>query len=91
MRSHGGKTWRAPGTLIRQDVSAAADSIHFLTRSWKRSLFFPSIVGTSLADKLQKNTADILYGKVSVVCIITSQVSEVRRLECVCIQLTMRL
>jgi mitochondrial ATPase complex subunit ATP10 len=61
MRSHGGKTWIAPSTLIRQD----------------RALFFPAISGTSLSESRQKrNTADFLPGKVSIVAILTSQVSE---------------
>ncbi|UZJ52629.1 hypothetical protein CBS101457_001949 [Exobasidium rhododendri] len=60
MRSHGGKTWRAPTTLIKQE----------------RSLYFPNISGTSLANSTQKNTADMLNGKVSVICILTSVLSE---------------
>lgn len=60
IRSHGGKTWRAPSTMIRQD----------------RALYFPGIQGTSLADKQKTSTADLLYGKVSVVCFLTSQMSE---------------
>lgn len=61
MRSHGGKTWIAPSTLIRQD----------------RALYFPAISGTSLSENKQKrNTADFLPGKVSIIAILTSQVSE---------------
>ncbi|PWN37978.1 uncharacterized protein FA14DRAFT_166907 [Meira miltonrushii] len=61
MRSHGGKTWIAPSTLIRQD----------------RALYFPAISGTCLSEtKAKRNTADFLPGKVSIVAILTSQVSE---------------
>ncbi|PWN39434.1 hypothetical protein IE81DRAFT_294858 [Ceraceosorus guamensis] len=59
-RSHGGKTWRAPGTMIRHD----------------RSLYFPSISGTCLADRSTKSTTDMLQGKVSIVSLISSTISE---------------
>ena len=62
MRSHGGKTWRAPPTLIRHD----------------RALFFPDIAGTSLADKATRHTTDLWPGKVSLVSILNSKISEVR-------------
>lgn len=60
MQSHGGKTWRAPSTLIRQD----------------RARYFPNIQGTRLSDKATANTTDLFKGKVSLVSIMSSQVSE---------------
>lgn len=63
IRSHGGKTWRAPSTMIRHD----------------KALYFPDIEGTCLADRSKKHTADLVFGRVSIVAIMTSRVSEVRR------------
>ncbi|WFD19487.1 Mitochondrial ATPase complex subunit atp10 [Malassezia caprae] len=60
IRSHGGKTWRSPNTMIRAD----------------KSLYFPDIAGTCLADKSKKHTADMLYDRVSIVTMLTSKVSE---------------
>ncbi|PWN92216.1 hypothetical protein FA10DRAFT_266014 [Acaromyces ingoldii] len=60
MQSHGGKTWRAPATLIRQD----------------RARFFPDVQGTRLSDKASVHTTDMLQGRVSLVSIMGSQVSE---------------
>ncbi|WFD33798.1 U3 snoRNP protein [Malassezia cuniculi] len=60
MRAHGGKTWRAPSTMIRQD----------------RALYFPDIKGTALSDSSTKHTTDLFHEKVSIVSILTSKVSE---------------
>ncbi|WFD15023.1 Mitochondrial ATPase complex subunit atp10 [Malassezia arunalokei] len=60
IRSHGGKTWRSPQTMIRAD----------------KARYFPDIQGTCLADKSKKHTADMLFGHVSIVAIVTSRVSE---------------
>ncbi|PWN48019.1 hypothetical protein IE53DRAFT_412630 [Violaceomyces palustris] len=60
IRSHGGKTWRSPSTLIRED----------------KALYFPDIQGTCLADRSTKHTSDMFQGKVSVVCILNSRISE---------------
>lgn len=61
LRSHGGKTWRAPNTLIRSD----------------RARWFPNVEGTCLKDKRKKSTLDMCEGKVSVVTLLTSKISEV--------------
>lgn len=61
LRSHGGKTWRAPNTLIRSD----------------RARWFPNVEGTCLKDKEKKCTLDMFEGKVSVVTLLTSRISEV--------------
>lgn len=60
IKSHGGKTWRAPNTLIKDD----------------RSLYFPRIEGNRLSDKKKANTVDILRGKVSIVALLGSKLSE---------------
>lgn len=49
--------------------------VYILTPTQK-SLFFPDIRGTCLADRTQKHTADMLFGKVSIIAILTSKVSE---------------
>lgn len=68
LRSHGGKTWRAPSTLIRSD----------------RALYFPEIEGTCLADRQRTSTTTLLEGKVSVVALLNSKISEVssKAVEC---------
>lgn len=63
IKSHGGKTWRAPGTMIKAD----------------KALYFPEVIGTCLADKQRKSTVEMLEGKVSVVTVLNSKVSEVSR------------
>lgn len=81
MTSHGGKTWRAPSTLIRSDVSVQGGKgnvcIHLTLHSSQRALYFPAIAGTRLSDSEKKNTANMLPGKVSVVALLTSTVSDV--------------
>jgi ATPase complex subunit ATP10 len=42
----------------------------------QRALYFPAIGGTCLFDNKERNTADMLKGKVSLVCILTSVLSE---------------
>lgn len=61
LRSHGGKTWRAPNTLIRRD----------------KALYFPEIEGICLADKRKTRTVNMFPGKVSVVALLNSKISEV--------------
>ena len=46
-----------------------------------KALYFPDIEGTCLADRSKKHTADLVFGRVSIVAIMTSRVSEVRRRE----------
>lgn len=60
IKSHGGKTWRAPNTLIKDE----------------RALWFPRVEGTSLGDKMTVNTVDIFRNKVSVVALLGSKISE---------------
>ncbi|TKY84728.1 hypothetical protein EX895_005808 [Sporisorium graminicola] len=60
IKSHGGKTWRAPHTLIRSD----------------RSLYFPKFTGTRLSDKAKTNTVDMLRNKISVIALLGSKISE---------------
>lgn len=60
IKSHGGKTWRAPSTLIKDD----------------RSLWFPRIQGTRLSDKRKTNTVDLFRNKISIVALLGSKISE---------------
>ncbi|SNX85093.1 related to ATP10 - F1F0 ATPase complex assembly protein [Melanopsichium pennsylvanicum] len=60
IKSHGGKTWRAPPTLIRSD----------------RSLWFPKISGTRLSDKSKVDTVAMFNNKVSIVALLGSKISE---------------
>ncbi|PWZ00078.1 hypothetical protein BCV70DRAFT_226730 [Testicularia cyperi] len=60
IKSHGGKTWRAPPTLIKSE----------------RALWFPRITGVRLSDKQKTNTISMTRNKVSVVAILNSKISE---------------
>lgn len=60
IKSHGGKTWRAPNTLIKPE----------------RALWFPKISGTRLSDKTKANTVDLLRNKVTVLALLGSKISE---------------
>jgi mitochondrial ATPase complex subunit ATP10 len=45
--------------------------------SFQRALYFPNIEGMRLSDKENVHTTNILAGKVSIVSIISTQMSEV--------------
>ncbi|TEB34348.1 hypothetical protein FA13DRAFT_82020 [Coprinellus micaceus] len=60
-RTHGGKTWIAPNVLIRED----------------KSLYLPNIAGTALSDKATKNTTEMCYGKVTVLSMLSTKISEI--------------
>ncbi|EPQ52136.1 hypothetical protein GLOTRDRAFT_140565 [Gloeophyllum trabeum ATCC 11539] len=59
-RKFGGKTWIAPPTAIRED----------------KALYFPDIAGTPLDKNTKVHTTDLLRGKISVVGILTTQISD---------------
>ncbi|CDO70557.1 hypothetical protein BN946_scf184579.g13 [Trametes cinnabarina] len=61
-RHHGGKTWIAPKVMIRQD----------------KALYFPDISGTPLVGKEKVHTSNLLAGKVSVVTLLTTRISEIQ-------------
>ncbi|KAI0261675.1 ATPase assembly factor ATP10, partial [Gloeopeniophorella convolvens] len=61
MRVNGGKIWMAPQVLIREE----------------KALYFPNITGSRLDNGVKEHTASICAGKVSVVAILTTQMSEV--------------
>ncbi|KAK0482191.1 F1F0 ATP synthase assembly protein Atp10 [Armillaria novae-zelandiae] len=58
-RRHGGKTWLAPKSLIRED----------------QALYFPDIQGKSLKGR-NKNTTDLCIGRITVLAVITTRISE---------------
>lgn len=59
-RKHGGKTWIAPKVLIRED----------------KALYLPNISGKSLADKMKKNTTTMCFGRITVLAMLGTQISE---------------
>ncbi|KAL1949056.1 hypothetical protein VTO73DRAFT_10862 [Trametes versicolor] len=61
-RKHGGKTWIAPKVMIRED----------------KALYFPDIFGTALVGKEKVHTTNLLAGKVSVVTLLTTRISELQ-------------
>lgn len=60
IKSHGGKTWRAPPTLIKDE----------------RALWFPRIEGTRLSDKAKCSTVELFHNKISIVALLGSKISE---------------
>ena len=77
-RRHGGKTWIAPNVLIREDVCNLAFLLGLLTDVVpQKSLYLPNISGKSLLDKEVKNTTEICYGKVTLLAMLSTQISEV--------------
>ncbi|EAU89309.1 F1F0 ATP synthase assembly protein Atp10 [Coprinopsis cinerea okayama7 len=60
-RQHGGKTWIAPKVLIRED----------------RALYLPNISGSSLLDKSEKHTTTLCFGKISVISMLSTKISEI--------------
>ncbi|OSX60897.1 hypothetical protein POSPLADRAFT_1047219 [Postia placenta MAD-698-R-SB12] len=59
-RRHGGKTWIAPKVMIRED----------------KALYFPDISGTTLSSKAEVHTTSLCTGKVSVIAMLSTRVSE---------------
>ncbi|OCB84881.1 hypothetical protein A7U60_g8103 [Sanghuangporus baumii] len=59
-RKHGGKTWIAPRTLIRED----------------HALYFPDISGSCLAGSETVHTTNLCKGKVSVIAMLSTAISE---------------
>ncbi|KAG6830109.1 hypothetical protein H0H92_002158 [Tricholoma furcatifolium] len=60
-RRHGGKTWIAPNSLIRED----------------KSLYLPNIKGKSIDDGTEKDTTIMCYGRVTVLSMLGTRMSEV--------------
>ncbi|KAH7918673.1 hypothetical protein BV22DRAFT_1115377 [Leucogyrophana mollusca] len=60
-RRHGGKTWIAPTVMIRED----------------KALYFPNIVGSSLDKKRNQHTTDLCQGRVSVISMLNTRMSEI--------------
>ncbi|KZT03768.1 uncharacterized protein LAESUDRAFT_658941 [Laetiporus sulphureus 93-53] len=61
-RRHGGKTWIAPKVMIRED----------------KALYFPDVAGSDLKSKADAHTTSLCVGKVSVVAILSSRISELQ-------------
>ncbi|RDB30813.1 Mitochondrial ATPase complex subunit ATP10 [Hypsizygus marmoreus] len=60
-RRHGGKTWIAPKVLIRED----------------KALYLPNIVGKSLDAGQEKNTTTMCYGRITVLAMLGTRISEI--------------
>ncbi|KAL6302989.1 ATP10 protein-domain-containing protein [Sparassis latifolia] len=61
-RRHGGKTWIAPRVMIRED----------------KALYFPDISGTTLDNNTQAHTTHLCTGKVSIIAMLSSKISEIQ-------------
>ncbi|KAI0032856.1 ATPase assembly factor ATP10, partial [Vararia minispora EC-137] len=60
VRFYGGKTWIAQKALIRED----------------KALYFPNIAGSRLSDGQKVHTTDVCKGKVSVIAMLSTQISQ---------------
>jgi len=60
-RKHGGKTWIAPTVMIRQD----------------KALYFPDVAGKTIANGETVHTTTLCAGRISVVSILSTKISEV--------------
>ncbi|KAI9567522.1 ATPase assembly factor ATP10, partial [Boletus coccyginus] len=60
-RRHGGKTWIGPNVMVRED----------------KALYFPNISGSRLDTRVQTHTTDICHGRVSVIAMLSTRMSEV--------------
>ncbi|KAF5381328.1 hypothetical protein D9615_008389 [Tricholomella constricta] len=60
-RKHGGKTWIAPKALIRED----------------KALYLPNIKGKSIDTSEEKNTTTMCYGRITVLAMLGTRMSEV--------------
>jgi len=61
-RRHGGKTWIAPKVMIRED----------------KALYFPDISGSTLNSKSDVHTTSLCTGKVSVIAMLSTRISELQ-------------
>lgn len=76
-RKHGGKTWIAPKVLIREDVrSNVVIRVHISYKDQK-ALYLPNITGKSLDERKQKHTTIMCFGRVTVLAMLGTQISEV--------------
>lgn len=81
LRHEGGKMWIAPRTLIQEKVSLSSQlrSEGFsCLKSIQAALYFPEIEGISLEAKFSGriHTSELLKGKVSLVAMLSTRVSE---------------
>jgi ATPase complex subunit ATP10 len=81
-RRHGGKTWIAPTVMIREDVCMSLKYYWgFLTSVVntrnQKALYFPDIVGKSLATGEKLHTTDMCAGRISVISMLSTKISEV--------------
>lgn len=60
-RHNGGKTWIAPKVLIRES----------------KSLYFPDVAGKPLSGEAEKNTTHMCLGKISVISMLGTKISEI--------------
>ncbi|KAF8966597.1 ATP10 protein-domain-containing protein [Flammula alnicola] len=60
-RRNGGKTWIAPNVLIRED----------------KALYLPNISGQSLADGTKKDTTTMCFGRITILAMLGTQISQV--------------
>lgn len=60
-RRNGGKTWIAPSVMIRED----------------KSLYFPNVAGITLDQSEKRDTAIMCSGRVSVVAMLSTAISEI--------------
>ncbi|KAI6043922.1 ATPase assembly factor ATP10 [Pisolithus marmoratus] len=60
-RRHGGKSWIAPNVMIRED----------------KALYFPNVTGSRLDTREEAHTTNMCQGRVSVIAMLSTRMSEV--------------
>jgi ATPase complex subunit ATP10 len=79
-RKHGGKTWIAPQVLIREDVRPNVAILVHISHGYQKALYLPNITGKSLDERMQKHTTIMCFGRVTVLVMLGTKISEVTSL-----------
>lgn len=78
-RKHGGKTWIAPQSLIREDVGYDSGKQQGgAYRLDQKALYFPNVKGKSLGSGQEKDTTIMCFGRITVLSMLGTRMSEVR-------------
>jgi ATPase complex subunit ATP10 len=76
-RRNGGKTWIAPNVLIREDVRGVL--VFFMKSNFihQKALYFPNVKGQCLENGKSKDTTPLCFGRISLIAMLGSQISQV--------------
>jgi len=77
-RKYGGKTWIAPSKMIREEVRFKSRNLCFVNNVRQAALYFPNIIGKSLDNGVKTHSTNLCAGKVSVVSMLSTKISELQ-------------